>query len=72
VELLELVSFRHRISGIEFFGHQMAKVNRRTLFLKEETEGNCKGKRGKGMEPALWVVQGTPGRGGKLAAASRR
>jgi len=23
------------------------------------------------MESALWVVQGTPGRGGKLAAASR-
>jgi hypothetical protein len=27
--------------------------------------------RGKGMVSALWVVQGLPGRGGKLAAASR-
>ena len=26
----------------------------------------------KGMESALWVRQGKPGRGGKLAAASRR
>ena len=30
-----------------------------------------KGEWDKGMESALWVVQGTPGRGGKLAAASR-
>src|SRR5437016_11299599 len=30
------------------------------------------GARGKGMDSALCVVQGMPGRGGKLAAASRR
>jgi hypothetical protein len=28
--------------------------------------------RGQGMVSALWVMQGLPGRGGKLAAASRR
>jgi len=33
--------------------------------------GMGKGEWDKGMESALWVVQGTPGRGGKLAAASR-
>jgi len=26
----------------------------------------------RGMESALWMLQGKPGRGGKLAAASRR
>jgi hypothetical protein len=32
-----------------------------------------KGRKGKGMDSALWVMQGDcPGRGGKLAAASRR
>ena len=31
-----------------------------------------KGQWVKGMESALWVMQGMPGRGGKLAVASRR
>jgi len=30
------------------------------------------GKWDQGMDSALWVVQGTPERGGKLAAAFRR
>ena len=34
--------------------------------------GMDKGGRAKGMDSALWVMQGMPGRGGKLAAASRR
>ena len=42
-------------------------------WIKEMGKGNgFSGGKGKGMESALWVMQGRPGRGGKLAAASRR
>ena len=42
-------------------------------WIKEMANGKwVRGGKGKGMDSALWVMQGMPGRGGKLAAASGR